>query len=89
MQDSVNKNGNGAVICPDNLKFIHMKKIISIIAVTIFIGALASPVMASGREKPKKAKTEQTTEKKASDKATSEKDCSTSCCGDKKAAEVK
>jgi hypothetical protein len=72
-----------------NLKPFYMKKIVSIIAMAIFLGALASPVMASYGEKPKKAKTEQTSDKKSSDKATSGKDCSGSCSGEKKTAEAK
>ena len=58
-----------------------MKRLFAVLTLTLFIWAIASPVFASTEEKPKKAKTEQTSDKKeCCAKSTScEKSCATKC----------
>ena len=68
-----------------------MKKLFAVLSLTLFMVALASPVMASQDEKPKKAKTECAEKKEGCAKTTAsaEKDCAAKCSSGKATAEKK
>ena len=66
-----------------------MKKLFAVLSLTLFMVALASPVMASQDEKPKKAKTECAEKKDCAKTASAEKDCAVKCSTGKATAEKK
>ena len=68
-----------------------MKKLFAVLSLTLFICAIASPVMASSEEKPKKAKTEQSKDKKegCAKSASCEKSCAAKCESGKATVEKK
>lgn len=68
-----------------------MKKAFAILSLTLFICAIASPVMASNGEKPKNPKTEQSTNKKecCAKSSSCEKSCAAKCESGKATVEKK
>ncbi len=68
-----------------------MKKLLAVFTLTLFICTIASPVFASSEEKPKKAKTEQSTTKKecCNKSASCEKSASAKCESGKATAQKK